>query len=203
MTTQIDYRIQTSSLPWGGTFNTPLGIGHPNMQVYKDNRPVGGIVSGDEAVIVPTGEQIIITCTDAAGRRNVQIAPVWLLAGTWTSGGATATCTTAMMSGATTKPIDTPQFDVNLSSIYSLSYNSTTSGGWQNDASVFSTFMGSSIMIGNDVSSTAGNKIGPFISFNTQSLTGSLWYGLGFAVLMDNVSRGYFWFDPTITVQGS
>ena len=157
--------------------------------------------SSDEAVVVNRGDRINITCTDSLGRRNVTIAPTRFLAGHWTPPGGTAQpCTVAMMTNVTTKPISEPQFGVTMGTLSQLSYKPQSSN-WEQDTPNFRVYMGNSVNVGNESEIVHGRTITiPNIEFDAESLPGTLWYGLQFAVMMDDVDRGHLWFDPKIRI---
>ncbi len=194
---QIDYRVDTSTLGIGGTFDQPSGTpSYPKARVYQDHHPIANAPQdANIPVNAPRNSRVVITVSDLKGRPNVQMAPVRLLAGRWNH----EVITVDQMLDASTKPIDEPQFDVNHDWFYSLSYVPGSPAWEQTDQPPFTHFM-HGVEIGNATSVDPNAAFGPFVTFNAQSIPGLLWYGLEFSVLEGDVDFGYYWFDPYIRI---
>lgn len=202
-TTHISFLFKASTLPRGGTYDQPAthhGQGHGQIRVFRDGHlTTSSPVSGDTPVQVPRQSEVTISFDDLDGNPAVVMAPARMLVHSWKNETGKERLL-ELLTDSSTKPIDTPQFNVKpMRDCCTLAYHPGQPIWRKEDEPAFDWWH--SVGIGNsvDVSSNSVNRT--FISFNTQSHVGMLDYGLEFRVVRAGTDLGYFWFDPFLTIE--
>jgi hypothetical protein len=194
MSTKIIFIVDPSTLINStGTYDAPVGVGHPPILVSKDHATPTSH-SGEYQVPVNQTEQVQIWLEDSGRRPNILMAPVRLIANTWN--GQNLTLDT--VNGPDT-PIGRPDYMETHADAYSFVY-AGSQPDWETDNNAdFNTYF-KGVDAGRDGKPVTPRTYNPYVTFEMGSETGVLQYGLEFLLLVDGKSKGYFWFDPYIKV---
>ena len=191
----ITFLIDSTKFPKGSggtSISTPKAVDHPQFLL-------NGTLQQDPNYVVPIkgGEKVTIYMVEAKGVANVTMAPCGIIAHSFKNEALTP----AIMKDPMMQPIDTPNFDMQLGSTPDyIQYLAGVTPQWGNSPSNWP-YWGNNPYISHDAQAKTVQTYTPYATFNGSSIvSGTLQYGVVFALTRDGVSSEYFYFDPNINI---
>ncbi|WP_437963773.1 hypothetical protein WMF04_29085 [Sorangium sp. So ce260] len=194
MTTQINFLVDSTKLPGGGTIANPTFIVHPQFSLQQDSSPPV-IQTGDYTVNLKPNEQVILRVVDSNGVVTTRMATYAIIVNTFKG----EPLGDGDMTNPATRPINIPEFDEERGGVPYMAYAGGTPT-WGPAPSGFSNWSGKP-MIEQGLSASNATIYDPFIQFEGSSnVTGVLEYGLVFGVTKDGSTISYYAFDPKLGI---
>jgi hypothetical protein len=193
MTTQINFLIDTTKLPAGGTLTNPTFIGHPRFSLQQDDATSNQ--DGDYLVKLKPNEQVLLRVVDANGTVTSRLAPYSVIASTFKG----EPLSDAIMRDAANRPINIPEFDEQRGGVPFMAYGTDTPS-WGSAPNTYQYWKGCP-MIAQSLRASNATIYDPFIQFEgSGNVQGTLVYGLVFGVTNDGNNIAYYAFDPQLGI---
>ncbi|XXX77410.1 hypothetical protein WMF30_01375 [Sorangium sp. So ce134] len=194
MTTQINFLIDSTKLPSGGTLANPTWLVHPQFSLQQDsNQPV--IQDGNYTVNLKPNEQVILRVVESNGIVTTRMAPYAILVNTFNK----EPLTVDQMNNAAIRPINIPEFDEERGDVPYMTYANDTPA-WGTAPPTYSNWKGDP-MIQQGLKASNATIYDPFIQFEgSGNVKGVLEYGLVFGVTKDGSNIAYYAFDPSLGI---
>ncbi|MDC0746524.1 hypothetical protein [Polyangium mundeleinium] len=193
MTTQINFLVDSTKLPAGGTLANPTWLPHPNFSLQQDG--VTTVQNGDYTVNIKANEQVILRVVDANGTVTSRLAPYSLLANSFKG----EPLSDAIMRDAANRPINIPEFDEQRGGVPYMTYG-TDNPQWGTAPQSYQNWKGCP-MIAQSLRASNATIYDPFIQFEgSGNVQGVLEYGLVFGVTNDGSNIAYYAFDPKLGI---
>ncbi|QQR43683.1 hypothetical protein JKA73_32465 [Myxococcus xanthus] len=195
---KISFLIDSTKLPTGGSsVSTAVAVSHQTFLVNDNPHPNQN--DPDYAVPVPSGESVRIYIQEANYASTVGLAPNGIIVHAFNG----APVSDAIMNDATKRPIDIPNFDLDLGPIPDFIGFVGDSPKWTQTPPSWSNWPNEPLI---DQQLRAGwtPTFVPYITFNASKLvSGLLEYGVVFALTKDGANVQYFYFDPFLKIGSS
>ncbi|WPB82231.1 hypothetical protein KYC5002_24330 [Archangium violaceum] len=188
----IVFLIDSSKLPKGGSsINAPVAVDHPPFVLN------GTPQAPEYQVPIKGKENVLIYTEDANHSQTVKLAPCGIIAHTFKGENLTP----AIMKDPASRPIDIPNFDMDPGpSPDFIQYLANDNPQWTTSPSTWP-YWANNPFISDDVQASITRTYVPYATFNGSSLvSGTLQYGLVFALTKDGKSVEYFYFDPFLII---
>ncbi|GEL70226.1 hypothetical protein [Myxococcus virescens] len=192
---KISFLIDSNSLPKGGaSIGAAVAIKHPTFLLNDKTHPHQD--DPDYAVPVPSGENVRIYIQESNYGSTGGIAPNGIIVRRFND----VPLTDAIMNDARQRPIDIPNFDLDLGPIPDfIGYNTEETPKWTQTPPSWA--WPNMPLIDQELRAGWTPTFVPYVTFNASKLvSGLLEYGVVFALTRDGANVQYFYFDPFLKI---